>query len=102
MSLVQKPVKTTIEICYSDLRKQNMQALDEVNCSLVINNVKHILQKYNVGKIDINVPTSKKRIADVFFDFEINEEDKLDQITNDIKKELDDSISTINIFVENN
>ena len=101
MSLIQKSIDTTLEVSYSSLRKQNMKALGETNCSLVINNVKHVLQNHIDSKIEITVPSSnKQRIADVFFDFKITSDVKLDNIKKEIENKLGASISKVELFVE--
>ncbi len=100
MSVLQKPIAATIEVAYSDVRKQDMTRENQKTCSLVINIIEHIFDEHNIKLNEILIPKNKKNNVDIYFEISFNSIKEMDIIKNEIMKKTVGSLSSLEILVD--
>lgn len=100
MSLLQKPTPATIEVVYSKVRKYDMKKEHQKTCSLLINIIKHILQKHEIQLNEILIPTHKDNNADIYFEVIFKSKQEIDEIKNEIMIKTVGSLSSIEVLID--
>lgn len=101
MSMTLEPqIRASIEVTYSQVRKREMAAVKETNCSLLITDLHDILTKNGVTNITTKIPKGKARFTDIIIEFDVKSERDLERLENTIRREVGDSIDKIDVFVE--